>query len=102
MDDGTVAGPLRAKDPRREVMLEPDEVAAMMRLHRLGWGTRRLADEFGCSRTTVKRYVAVGGWRPFARIAPAPGTGECSPGRGCAGNPPRPVPCRSRAAGPSG
>jgi transposase len=67
MDDGTVAGPLRAKDPRREVMLEPDEVAAMMRLHRLGWGTRRLADEFGCSRTTVKRYVAVGGWRPFAR-----------------------------------
>jgi hypothetical protein len=26
-----------------------------------------LADEFGCSRTTVKRYVAAGGWRPFAR-----------------------------------
>jgi hypothetical protein len=42
-------------------MLEPDEVAAMMRLHRLGWGTRRLAGEFGCSRTTVKRYVAAGG-----------------------------------------
>jgi transposase len=47
-------------------MLEPDEVAAMMRLHRLGWGTRRLAQEFGCSRTTVKRYVAAGGWRSFA------------------------------------
>lgn len=47
-------------------MLEPDEVAAMMRLHRLGWGTRRLAQEFGCSRTTVKRYVAAGGWRAFA------------------------------------
>lgn len=47
-------------------MLEPDEVAAMMRLHRLGWGTRRLAGEFGCSRTTVRRYVAAGGWRPFA------------------------------------
>jgi transposase len=46
-------------------MLEPDEVAAMMRLHRLGWGTRRLAQQFGCSRTTVKRYVAAGGWRPF-------------------------------------
>ncbi len=47
-------------------MLEPDEVAAMTRLHRLGWGTRRLAQEFGCSRTTVKRYVAAGGWRAFA------------------------------------
>src|SRR5918996_485668 len=47
-------------------MLEPDEVAAMMRLHRLGWGTRRLAQQFGCSRTTVKRYVAAGGWQPFA------------------------------------
>jgi transposase len=47
-------------------MLEPDEVAAMMRLHRLGWGTRRLAQQFGCSRTTVRRYVAAGGWQPFA------------------------------------
>jgi transposase len=47
-------------------MLEPDEVAAMMRLHRLGWGTRRLAQQFGCSRTTVKRYVATGGWRSVA------------------------------------
>ena len=47
-------------------MLEPDEVAAMTRLHRLGWGTRRLAQQFGCSRTTVKRYVAAGGWRAFA------------------------------------
>jgi hypothetical protein len=48
-------------------MLEPDEVAAMMRLHRLGWGSRRLAQQFGCSRTTVKRYVAAGGWQPCAR-----------------------------------
>ena len=47
-------------------MLEPDEVAAMMRLHRLGWGTRRLGQQFGCSRTTVRRYVAAGGWQPFA------------------------------------
>jgi transposase len=47
-------------------MLEPDEVAAMVRLHRLGWGTRRLAQQFGCSRTTVKRYLGAGGWRAFA------------------------------------
>ena len=61
-----VAWPLRAVDPRRNVMLEPDEVAAMLRLQRLGWGTRRLAQQFGCSRTTVRRYVAAGGWQPFA------------------------------------
>jgi transposase len=66
MDVDPVAGPLRVLEPRREVMLEPDEVAAMMRLHRLGWGTRRLAQQFGCSRTTVRRYVAAGGWQPFA------------------------------------
>ena len=66
MDVDPVAGPLRVWEPRREVMLEPDEVAAMMRLHRLGWGTRRLAQQFGCSRTTVRRYVAAGGWQPFA------------------------------------
>lgn len=63
---GTVAGPLRGEEPRREVMLEPEEVTAMIRLHRLGWGTKRLARQFGCSRTTAKRYVAAGGWRPFA------------------------------------
>ena len=39
MEVDPVAGPLRVLEPRREVMLEPDEVAAMMRLHRLGWGT---------------------------------------------------------------
>ena len=66
MEVDPVAGPLRGLEPRREVMLEPDEVAAMMRLHRLGWGTRRLAQQFGCSRTTVRRYIAAGGWQPFA------------------------------------
>jgi len=43
-------------------MLAPDEVAAMVRLHRLGWGTKRVAGELGCSRNTVKRYLAAGGW----------------------------------------
>ena len=66
MEVEAMAGPLRAMEPRREVMLEPDAVAAMTRLHRLGRGTRRLAQEFGCNRTTVKRYVAAGGWRGFA------------------------------------
>ena len=47
---------------RRQGMLRPEEVEAMLRLHGLGWGTRRIAAEFGCSRNTVKRYVAESGW----------------------------------------
>src|SRR4051812_9137033 len=51
---------------RREIVRTPDEVAAMLRLRALGWGTRRIAAEFGCSRNTVKRYVGLGGWAPLA------------------------------------
>lgn len=54
---------------RREAMLEPDEVTAMLRLNKLGWGTKRLAREFGCSRTTVRRYVEAGRWRGYRRAA---------------------------------
>jgi hypothetical protein len=43
-------------------MLAPDEVAAMVQLPKLGWGTKRIADELGCSRNTVKRYLAAVGW----------------------------------------
>ena len=43
-------------------MLAPDEVAAMVRLHGLGWGSKRIAGELGCSRNTVKRYLSAGGW----------------------------------------
>jgi transposase len=46
-------------------MLAPDEVAAMVRLKSLGWGTRKIAEELGCSPTTVKRYVEAGGWVAF-------------------------------------
>ena len=45
-------------------MRTPDEVAAMRRLHDLGWGTRRIAAEMGCNRETVQRYLAAGGWLP--------------------------------------
>jgi transposase len=47
---------------RGENMLAPDEVAAMVRLKSLGWGTRKIAAALGCSRTTVKRYVEAGGF----------------------------------------
>ena len=46
-------------------MVKADEVEAMLGLHRLGWGTRRIAREFGCSRNTVKRYVEAGGWMSY-------------------------------------
>ena len=44
-----------------EEMLQPEEVAAMVRLHELGWGAKRLSKEFGCSRNTVRRYLRAGG-----------------------------------------
>ena len=49
-------------DLRREEMLAPNEVAAMLGLRGLGWGAKRIATEFGCSRNTVKRYLGLGGW----------------------------------------
>lgn len=50
---------------RGEVMVEPETVSAMLRLHRLGWGTRRIAIELGVSRTTVKGWLEAGGWRQY-------------------------------------
>lgn len=50
-------------------MLQPDEVAAMVRLHELGWGAKRLSKEFGCARNTVRRYLRAGGIVPFAKPA---------------------------------
>jgi transposase len=60
----------RGLEPWGERMLAPDEVASMVRLHQLGWGTRRIAEELRCSRNTVKRYLAAGSWtaiRPARR-----------------------------------
>ena len=57
--------PSRLEQPRSGVMRVPDEVAAMLHLHRLGWGLRRIAREVGCSSMTVQRYIAAEGWVPF-------------------------------------
>jgi hypothetical protein len=51
----------RGLDAWGERMLAPDEVAAVVQLHKLGWGTKRIADELRCSRNTVKGYLAAGG-----------------------------------------
>lgn len=41
-------------------MLDPEIVERIRALHQLGWGTRRIADELGCSRNSVKRYLRGG------------------------------------------
>jgi transposase len=46
-------------------MLAPEQVTAMVRLHELGWGTKRIARELGCDRKTVKRHLRRGGWRAY-------------------------------------
>lgn len=52
---------------KREPMRESEEVSAMLRLHALGWGVRRIAAALGVSKNTVKRYLRQGGWVGFAR-----------------------------------
>jgi transposase len=52
---------------RGDEMRTPDEVAAMVRLSKLGWGTKRIAAELCCSRNTVKRYLAAEGWVAYRR-----------------------------------
>ena len=39
----------------------------MLHLHALGWGLKRIAREFGCSKNTVRRYVAADGWMAYSR-----------------------------------
>ena len=48
-------------------MVEAEEVAAMVRLHELGWGAKRLSKEFGCARNTVRRYLRAGGSAPLRK-----------------------------------
>lgn len=62
MSERGSAGRPQIEDLRREEMLTPDEVAAMLGLYGLGWGAKRIAAEVGCSRNTVKRYLGLGGW----------------------------------------
>lgn len=50
-------------------MRTPDEVSAMLALKSCGWGTKRIAAELGCSRNTVKRWIAEGGWREMAPVS---------------------------------
>ena len=55
--------------PRAQTMMKSDEVEAMLHLHALGWGLKRIAREFGCSKNTVRRYVEADGWMTYSRRA---------------------------------
>src|SRR3712207_9438521 len=61
------AHPTLSRTVRGDEMLQAEEVAAMLRLHGLGWGAKRLAREFGCARNTVRRYLRQGGAVAFRK-----------------------------------
>jgi transposase len=46
-------------------MQTPEDVQAMLKLASLGWGSKRIAAELGCSRNTVRRYLRQGTWEPY-------------------------------------
>jgi transposase len=46
-------------------MLAPPEVQKMQALKALGWGSKRISEELGCSRNTVREYLRQGGWKPM-------------------------------------
>ena len=50
--------PMRMNGPRREVMKEPEEVAAMLRLWAVGRGFKRIGREFDLSGT----WMQAGSW----------------------------------------
>jgi len=54
-----------------QAMHTPDDVQAMLKLASLGWGSKRIAKELGCSRNTVRRYVRHGGYVPYRSPARA-------------------------------
>jgi len=67
MEQGAVErGSLRAGGSWGAVQT-PDDVETMRRLRELGWGTKRIAAALGCSRNTVKRWLALGSWQRYGR-----------------------------------
>lgn len=57
----------RPKARWRSEMRTPEDVAAMLRLHAMGWGSKRIARELGVSRNTVRRYLKQGGYEPYKK-----------------------------------
>jgi len=49
-----------------EVMKRLQDVAAILKLHELGWGKKAIARELGISKNTVWRYLEAGGVLEYA------------------------------------
>ena len=49
----------------QQAVQTPEDVQAMLKLAALGWGSKRIAREMGCSRNTVRRYLRSGGYVPY-------------------------------------
>lgn len=60
---------LRMMQAECDEMKTPEDVAAMMKLHELGWGKKRIARELGISKATVARYIRQGGYKPYRQPA---------------------------------
>lgn len=52
-------------DTSGKSMLMPEDINTIIYLHKEGWGTKKIAQELGISRNTVKRYLKQGGWQPY-------------------------------------
>jgi transposase len=50
------------------LLLDPPDVTRILTLKQQhGWGTKRIAGELGISRRTVRRYLKLGGYKPYVR-----------------------------------
>jgi DNA-binding NarL/FixJ family response regulator len=48
-------------------MQKPEDVSEILHLHQKGFGSRRIVEELGIGRKTVKRSLRQGGWAPSHR-----------------------------------
>jgi transposase len=49
------------------LVLDPADVTRMLALKQHGWGAKRIARELDIARGTVRRYLRLGGYRPYVR-----------------------------------
>ncbi len=65
MEEFKAQAPVVKDDWRSATMLAPLEVQKMLALKALGWGSKRISRELGCSRNTVREYLRRGEWQPM-------------------------------------